>query len=293
MSLSEEKEIHFSEHELIVSMTDLEGVIVYVNDVFCDVAEFSREELIGQPHNIVRHRDMPRVIYRLMWERLLSGNSITAFVKNRTKLGNYYWVKAYVAPVFEDGVIKNFTSYRRVLNDFAKSEVSKLYKELREYEEKHSVDECYDYLLSYLEERGVTYDQLADRLSMQKAIGNADALKIDIDGYYIDHMIFKTNIVRSVALGKKDVKVVDSCCCNFGKKLKMLENMEFSEHPEWSRVHQHHNHVHSLMKEYVQRAAEGASEGELDGILKSVDKDTSRLIGALKNVVNTYVESRG
>lgn len=293
MSLSEEREIHFSEHELIVSMTDLKGVIVYVNDVFCDVAEYAREELIGQPHNIVRHRDMPRAIYKLMWGRLQSGNPITAFVKNRTKLGNYYWVKAYVAPVFEDGVIKNYTSYRRPLNQFAKLELERLYADLRSYEEGHTVEESYAYLLSYLEERGLSYDQFADRLSMQRAISSADTLKIDIDGYYIDHMIFKTNIVRSVALGKKDVKVVDSCCCNFGKKLKMLENMEFSEHPEWSRVHQHHNHVHSLMKEYVQRAAEGASEGELDGILKSVDKDTSRLIGALKNVVNTYVESRG
>jgi PAS domain S-box-containing protein len=290
MSATQEKEIEFSEQELIVSMTDIEGKLIYVNDIFCEIAEYGRDELMGMPHNIVRHKDMPKVIFKLMWERLLSGKPTSAFVKNRTKNENYYWVQAYVAPIMKDGEITHLTSYRRPLNSFAKKEIIKLYKQLKEYESTHTLQESYAYFLEYLKERKISYEQFADRLSLEKSINSVDALNIDVDGFYIDHIIFKTTIVRSVALGKKDIKVVDSCCCNFGKKLKALESMEVSQHPDWMRVHQHHNHVHSLMKEYVKRSEEGASHSELDGILQSVDKDTNKLIGTLKNVIDTYVD---
>ncbi|MDD2906715.1 MAG: PAS domain S-box protein [Sulfurimonas sp.] len=290
MNSTNETEVVLSEYDLIVSMTDVKGFITYVNDVFCEVASFSREELIGKPHNIVRHKDMPKVIFKLLWETLLRGKPISAFVKNATKDGNYYWVKAYVAPVFTEGEITHLTSYRRPVSNFAKQEISKLYKHLKEYEATHSLDETYTYLMEYLKERNISYDQFVDRLASEHSISNADALKIDIDSYYIDHMIFKTNIARSVALGKKDIKVTDSCCCNFGKKLKQLESMPFTSHPLWSQVHHYHNHVHGLMKDYVQRAGEDASKSELEGILSNVDKDTNKLIGTLKNVIDTYVE---
>ena len=289
MSTINEKEILFNEHDLIVSMTDLKGVINYVNDVFCKIAGYSRDELIGQPHNIVRHKDMPKVVFKLLWETIASGKPIAAFVKNRTKAGDYYWVKAYVAPVVSDGVATHYTSYRRPVNEFAKQEISKIYKILLEYEKTHSLNESFEFFLEYLKERGLSYEQFMDRLSMERSVGDAEALKIDIDGYYIDHVIFKTNIVRGISLGKKDIKVVEPCCCNFGKKLKSLESMEFANHPSWARMHQHHNHVHLLMKEYVERAYDGASKDELDRVLHDVDRDTGRLIGMLQNVVDTYV----
>ncbi len=290
MSNITEKEILFNEHDLIVSITNLKGAITYVNDVFCKIAGFSREELIGNPHNMVRHKDMPKVIFKLLWETIASGKPISAYVKNKTKDGNYYWVKAYVAPVATDGTIRHYTSYRRPVSEFAKQEISKIYSVLLEYEKSHTLDESFEFFLQYLKDRNLSYEQFMDRLSTEKSVSDTETLKIDIDGYYVDHVIFKTNIVRGISLGKKDLKVVEPCCCNFGKKLKSLESMEFTNHPSWGRMHQHHNHVHSLMKEYVERSYDGATKDELIRILHDVDRDTDKLIGALRNVVDTYIE---
>jgi PAS domain S-box-containing protein len=288
-----ELEVLLDEHDLIVSMTDLKGNITYVNDVFCKVAGYTRKELLAKPHNIIRHKDMPKVVFKLLWETLLKGKPISAFVKNRTKDGGYYWVKAYVSPVLNNGKVTHFTSYRRPVSSFAKQEISKIYDVLLAYEQEHTLEESFNFFVDYLEARDLSYDQFVDRLALEKSVSDADALRIDIDGYYIDHMIFKTNIARSVALGKKNIKVTEPCCCNFGKKLKSLESMEFTMHPSWGKVHHYHNHVHALMKDYVQRSEDNAAKDELDGILKEVERDTNKLIGTLREVVDTYVEEKG
>ena len=290
MDSIKEQEVVFDENELIVSMTDVKGKIVYVNDIFCKVAGYKRDELIHQPHNIVRHKDMPKVVFKLLWDTVLSGKPISAFVKNRTKSGDFYWVKAYVAPIIEDGKIVRITSYRRAVSEFVKQEASKIYKLLLEHEKSHTLDETTALFGEYLKERNLTYEQFVDRLSLGKSVSSAEALQIDVDGYYVDHVIFKTSIVRSVALGKKDIEVKEPCCCNFGKKLKSLESMPFTVHPSWGKVHSYHNHVHALMKEYVQRATEGATEEELSEILKSVDRDTQGLLGMLRDVIDNYIE---
>lgn len=290
MENMDEQEITFDEHELIVSMTDVKGKILYINDIFCKIAGYERLELIGQAHNIIRHDDMPKIVFKLLWETILGGKPITAFVKNRAKNGNFYWVKAYIAPIIEDGEIVRFVSYRRPMSESAKQEVSKLYSLLLEYENNHTLDETSVFFDEYLGARGLTYAQLVDRLALSKSISSPEALQIDVDGYYIDHIIFKTNIVRSIALGKKDVAVVEPCCCNFGKKLKALESMPFTLHPSWGRLHQYHEHVHALMKEYVVSANEGTGKEELDAILHQVDSDTEGLLSMLRDVINTYVE---
>ncbi|MBU1658039.1 PAS domain S-box protein [bacterium] len=292
MNTIEEKEIVFNEHDLIVSMTDRKGKITYANDIFCKIAGYSHEELIGKPHSIVRHSDMPRVVFKLLWDTVLGGKPISAFVKNRTKEGNYYWVKAYVAPIISNGEIIRIISYRRPISSFVKQEISKLYKVLSEHEKSNSLDETFEFMLHFLKERNLSYEQFIDRLALNRSISSPDALNIDVDSYYIDHMIFKTNILRSIALGKKDIKVTESCCCNFGKKLKSLEDMPFTLHPSWRKVHHYHNHVHSLMGDYVERAAKSATKDELNGILLEVEKDTLKLFSALRDVIDNYVEER-
>lgn len=287
------QEVLFDEHNLIVSMTDAKGKITYVNNIFCQIAGYSRNELIGAPHNIVRHPDMPRVIFKLLWDTVLSGKPVRVFVKNRTKDGNYYWVKAYVAPIIEKGEIVRITSYKKQISSFVKQEITKLYKVLQEHEKSHSLNETFEFMLRYLKDRNLTYEQFIDRLTLNRSISSSDALSIDIDSYYIDHMIFKTNISRSISLGKKDVVVAESCCCNFGKKLKSLEGMSFTAHPSWSNVHHHHNYVHSLMQKYVDRAYKNSSKEELDGILVEVEKDTLKLFSALRDVIDNYVEEKG
>ncbi len=85
----------------LVSTTDLKGVITYCNDAFCRIAEYSHDELLGQNHNIVRHGDMPKAAFGDMWARLKQGKAWRGIVKNSTKSGGYYWVDAYVTPIYE------------------------------------------------------------------------------------------------------------------------------------------------------------------------------------------------
>ena len=100
------------ENEFIYSRTDLKGVITEVNDAFCAVSGFSREEMLGQPHNMVRHPDMPEAAFKDMWEDLKTGRPWRGIVKNRRKDGGFYWVVASVSPVREAGQVVGYQSVR-------------------------------------------------------------------------------------------------------------------------------------------------------------------------------------
>lgn len=105
-------EIHFGENELLVSRTDLKGNITYGNPSFIRVSGYSYEELMGSPHNIVRHPDIPKEVFKNFWETLQSGHSWSGLVKNRTKDGCFYWVKANVTPFVQNGKVIGYTSVR-------------------------------------------------------------------------------------------------------------------------------------------------------------------------------------
>ncbi|MEF1304431.1 PAS domain-containing protein, partial [Vibrio owensii] len=96
----------------LVSTTDLKGVITYCNDAFCRFAEYSHDELLGQNHNIVRHGDMPKAAFGDMWARLKQGKAWRGIVKNSTKSGGYYWVDAYVTPIYEGHQMVGYQSVR-------------------------------------------------------------------------------------------------------------------------------------------------------------------------------------
>lgn len=106
-------EVQLDDHTLIVSKTDLKGQITYINKDFIDISGFSEAELIGQPHNIVRHPDMPVEAYTDMWADLQAGRPWTGLVKNRCKNGNHYWVAANATPLRENGQVVGFMSVRR------------------------------------------------------------------------------------------------------------------------------------------------------------------------------------
>lgn len=110
---SKNGETHLSDNAILLSTTDLKGNIKYVNQTFSQISEFSAAELQGNPHNIVRHQDMPAAAFKILWERIKLGKPWMGIVKNRTKNGGYYWVNAYVAPVYEDGKIHEYQSVRR------------------------------------------------------------------------------------------------------------------------------------------------------------------------------------
>ena len=96
-----QREVFFPEADLIVSKTDLKGRITYANKTFCHVAGYSEAELLGQPHSILRHPDMPRAVFKVLWDTISAGKEIFAYVKNRTKNGDFYWVYAHVTPSFD------------------------------------------------------------------------------------------------------------------------------------------------------------------------------------------------
>ncbi len=107
-----------AEKVLVISKTDLQGNITYVNDLFCTLTGFEREEIVGKPHNIVRHKDVPKEIYKEMWDTIKAGNVWSGVIPNVGKGGVVYIVDTTVQPIFDDkGDIAEYISVRRVIND--------------------------------------------------------------------------------------------------------------------------------------------------------------------------------
>lgn len=131
------RERFFGEEEIIVSKTDTKGIITYANRVFERVSGFSQAELLGKPHNLIRHPDMPRCVFKLLWDQLGTGKEIFAYVVNMSRNGDHYWVFAHVTPSFDGkGRIVGFHSNRRVPDRKAVETVIPIYKTLREQEAK-------------------------------------------------------------------------------------------------------------------------------------------------------------
>lgn len=130
-------ERRFYEDELIVSKTDLKGVITYANQVFCRIAGYTEEELVGQPHNIVRHPDMPRCVFKLMWDIIQSGEEMFGYVLNLAKNGDHYWVFAHITPTLDrHGNIIGYHSNRRVPEPGAVTSAEHIYGVLLDEERK-------------------------------------------------------------------------------------------------------------------------------------------------------------
>lgn len=107
-----QREYQYPDDANILSVTDPKSYIKYVNQCFIDASGYKKEQLLGQPHNIIRHPDMPPAAFEEMWRRLKSGQSWLGMVKNRCKNGDHYWVSAYASPVFENGKIVEYQSVR-------------------------------------------------------------------------------------------------------------------------------------------------------------------------------------
>lgn len=153
-------EIHFKEDELIVSKTDTKGRITYCNEMCLNIAGYSEEELLGAPHNILRHPDMPKVIFKLLWETIQSGKEIYAYVVNKTKSGDYYWVCANVTPSFDSkGNIIGYYSVRRKPKQQALDAIKPLYKKMLEAEIQGGIQASRAMIDELLEAKGKRYDE--------------------------------------------------------------------------------------------------------------------------------------
>ena len=120
-------EYPITDETLIVSRTDLKGKLTYFNDQFVDAAGFTPDELMGQPHNIIRHPDMPEAAFANLWDTLKQGKPWAGAVKNRRKNGDFYWVLATASAIRENGQITGYTSIRTKLPADQRAEAEKVY----------------------------------------------------------------------------------------------------------------------------------------------------------------------
>ncbi len=159
-------ELFFDKDEIIVSKTNIKGHITYANDVFMKISGYTEKELIGAPHSLVRHPDMPRCVFKLLWDQIEARKEIFAYVLNMSKSGDHYWVFAHVTPTMDSsGVITSYHSNRRVPKaSVVKDVIIPLYKTLLEEEKRHrnrkeGMDHSFKLLNEILEEKGVSYDE--------------------------------------------------------------------------------------------------------------------------------------
>jgi PAS domain S-box-containing protein len=144
---------------------------LYVNDYFCTVTGYEANEVMGAPHSIIRHPDMPRAIFYLMWKSIENGDNITAVVKNLAKSGKYYWVTTDFEIHRDDrGNIESYVAFRRAVSPKVIEEVEELYIQLLRIEKKHGMTASLVYLQGYLNERHMTYSELMDSLVKPKSL---------------------------------------------------------------------------------------------------------------------------
>jgi len=159
-------ERRFGQNEIIVSKTDLKGRLTYVNKTFIEISSFTEGELIGAPHSVIRHPQMPRCVFRLLWQTIQDGREIFAYVINMARNGDHYWVFAHVTPSFSDaGKIIGYHSNRRVPDQRVLDEaIMPLYQSLLTEESNHGdrkagLEASTKMLTDILAEKGIGYDQ--------------------------------------------------------------------------------------------------------------------------------------
>ncbi len=155
-----DREIVLDPTKVIMSKTNAKGIVMYANEYFMEICGYLEYELMGQQHNCIRHPDMPRIIYKILWQRLAKGENIHALVKNLTKDGRYYWVLTNFETKFdEDGYIKAHYSRRKAAPIEAVKKIEKIYKVLVSLEANDKTMMLSEnYLMGMLEENNITYD---------------------------------------------------------------------------------------------------------------------------------------
>ncbi|WP_417484817.1 PAS domain-containing protein [Maricaulis salignorans] len=170
------QERRFETDQVIVTKTDLKGRITYANEVFQTISSLTEDQCLGKPHNIIRHPEMPRCIFHLLWQTIQSGREIFAYVMNRAPNGDHYWVLAHVTPsVNEQGEITGYHSNRRVPERRILTQyIEPLYAELRAEERRHkspaqAIAASRAMLQAHLLELGLEYDEFVWTLGKDTA----------------------------------------------------------------------------------------------------------------------------
>lgn len=151
------------ENEIIVSKTDQRGIITYANKVFLGISGYSEDEVLDAPHSLIRHPDMPRCVFKLLWDTVKDGEEIFAYVVNRCKNGDHYWVFAHVTPCYDtNGQLIGYHSSRRAPQRKALEVIEPLYANLRQLEQQADssmagLEKSYTALQQILRENDTSY----------------------------------------------------------------------------------------------------------------------------------------
>jgi PAS domain S-box-containing protein len=160
-----DREISIRDDQVLLSITDIKGVIEYCNEDFVEISGYEEYDLVGSAHNIVRHPDMPRVVFKLMWKRIQNKQNIIAVVKNLAKTGRYYWVITdFVIKEDEQGNIIGYKAYRKPAPRKAIEAVIPIYKKLINIESVNSMDAAEKFLEGFFETKNTTYDDFIENL---------------------------------------------------------------------------------------------------------------------------------
>ena len=156
--------------ELIISRTDLSGIITYANETFAHISGYEPEELIGKPHNILRHPDMPKSVFKELWDTIKAGKIWSGYVKNMRKDRGYYWVYAEVSGVYKDGKLVEYKSMRSWVPREKRIEMQRIYDRMR-FEAGEKVRgvsyldaEVYQRLVQRAEAEGISVEKLIEKL---------------------------------------------------------------------------------------------------------------------------------
>ncbi len=166
------QEHELRDDEFIVSKTDTRGVITYCNRTLMRISGFAESELFGKQHNIIRHPDMPRGAYRLMWQLLRNGDEFFGYVKNLCRDGSYYWVLANVTPdINAEGKLVGYYSVRRKPTRHAITTIEPIYRQMLDIERQAGPKDAPDASIALLKqlctEQGFSYDQFIIHLDQQ------------------------------------------------------------------------------------------------------------------------------
>lgn len=151
----------------LVSKTNTKGKITYCNKAFIEISGFSEKELLGKPHSIVRHPDMPRSIFKFLWDEIQAKNEVNVFVKNLSKDGGYYWVFANVTPSVDIyDAINGYYSVRRKPSQKGIEVVSNLYKNIKEVESKGGIESGLAYFNEFFDKQNLSYKNFVLHLQL-------------------------------------------------------------------------------------------------------------------------------
>lgn len=172
------EEIVLDPAKTIMSKTNKKGVIEYANEYFMEVSGYEEFELIGQPHNIIRHPDMPKVIFKLMWEKLLNKENVHAVVKNLSKDGRFYWVITdFEVKTNDEGEISALFARRKAAPRATIAAVQNLYRKLVSIEEAKGVEFSQKYFEGFLEEKALDYEGYIESICDNTNFSNNDTQK--------------------------------------------------------------------------------------------------------------------